>query len=79
MSNTRVFQIDGVHQVVQRDMRVAAAQTGKQGREKAQKGVHWVSAERAEEKVKPHYIGFQLIQGLQQPNRAGRIVERPAA
>jgi hypothetical protein len=79
MLDAGIFEVDGVHQVMQRDMRVATRQTsekrGKQARERDQR----IPAEGAKEQVEPNDIGLELIDRTENSNRAGRVVERPAA
>jgi hypothetical protein len=78
VSNSRILQIDGVHQVMQSYVGIAPTQTDQQRSKEAQEGVEGISAERAEQQVKPHYIGFQSADCLEKAKRTGGIVERPA-
>src|SRR6267154_4616813 len=78
MSNSCILQIDDVHQVMQSDVGIAPTQTDQQRSKEAQKGVERISAERAEQQIKPHYIGFQSADCLEKAKRTGGIVERPA-
>jgi hypothetical protein len=77
--DSRVFQIDGIHQVMESDVGVTAAQARHQGREESQESIEGIAAKRAEEQIEPHHIGFQFGDGLEDAKRAGGIVERPAA
>jgi hypothetical protein len=58
VSNPRVFQIHGIHQVVQGDVGVAATQAGKQRSKKSQEGIERIAAKRTEEQIEPHHIGL---------------------
>jgi hypothetical protein len=79
MLDAGIFKVDGVHQVMQGDMRVAAGQTSEKRCQEAREGDERVPAEGAEEQVEPHYIGLELVDRAENSNRAGRIVEGPAA
>ncbi len=76
--HVRIAQIDRVHQVMQRDMRIVAAQTGEQrGRQTAERGQRIV-AKGAEQQVEPDDVRIQLMHHAQQPRRTGGIVGGPA-
>ncbi|MCU1300801.1 MAG: hypothetical protein JWQ87_1085 [Candidatus Sulfotelmatobacter sp.] len=79
VSHAGVFQVHRVHQMVQGNVSVAAAQACQQGSEKSQESVDWIAAKRTEKQIEPNYIGLQLTDCLKQSNRTGGIVERPAA
>ncbi len=75
----RVFEIDGVHEVVQCHVGVVPTEARKKRGEQSGESNQRISSKRAEEQIEPHYIGLQLPYGAEQPNRARGIVERPAA
>jgi hypothetical protein len=77
--NAHVFQLDGIHEVVQRDVRVASAQARQQRSHQTGKGHDRIAAERTEKQIEPHHIGLEPPQGAQQSVRAGGIVKRPGA
>jgi hypothetical protein len=79
MLHPRVLQIHRIHQVVQSHVGITAAQARQKRSQKSQKSIQRISPKRTEEQVEPHYIGFQLRDGLQQAKRIQRIVELPAA
>ena len=58
MPDPRIFQIHGIHQVVQGDVGVAATQTRKQRSKKPHEGVQRFAAKGTEEQIKPHHIGL---------------------
>jgi hypothetical protein len=60
ITNPRILQIDGIHQVVQSDVGIAAAQTRQQRGKESQEGVERIPAKRTEEQIEPHHIGFQF-------------------
>ena len=72
--HVRIAQVDGVHQVMEGDMRVVAAQTSEQWRRQTGKRGQRVVAKCAEQQVEPDHIRLQLVQQVQQPHRAGEIV-----
>jgi hypothetical protein len=79
MLDAGIFEVDGIHQVMQGDMRVAAHQTSEKRREQARECDERIPAEGAKEQIEPNDIGLELIDRTENSNRAGRIVERPAA
>jgi hypothetical protein len=79
VTNTSIFQIDGVHQMMQGDVGIATGQTGKHRGEKSGKSNQRIAAESAEEKIKPNHIWFELADRVQNVNGACRVVERPAS
>jgi hypothetical protein len=79
VADSRVFQIDGVHQMVQGDMRITAAEPRQQGSQQTGKGNQRISAKCTEQQIEPDYIRLQPAQGAQNSNRACGIVEGPAA
>jgi hypothetical protein len=76
--NADVFQVHRIHQVMQRDMRIAAAQSCQQRSHEAGKGHEGIAAERTEQQVEPDYVGLQPVQRLEQAERTQGIIERPA-
>lgn len=79
VANTSIFQIHGVHQVMQRDMGIATGETGKNRGEKPGKSNQRIAAEGAEEEIKPNHVRFEFADRVQDVNRACRVVERPAS
>ncbi len=79
MPDASILQIDGVHQMMQRDVRIASAQASKQRRREAAEGNEGIVAERAEQEIEPNDIGLALVNGPDQAENTARIVERPAA
>jgi hypothetical protein len=79
VADSRVFQIDGIHQMVQSDMGIAAAEPRQQGGQQPGEGDQRISAKCTEQQIEPHHIRLQLAQGAQNSKRAGGIVEGPAA
>lgn len=78
VAHAGVFQLNGVHEVMQRDMGVSAAQAREQRRHQSAESYQRVAAESAEEKIEPDDVRFQPMQGPQQVNRTCGIIERPA-
>jgi len=60
VSNARILQINGIHQVMQGNVSVAPTQTGKQRSKKAHEGIQGIASKSAEEQIEPHYIRLQL-------------------
>jgi hypothetical protein len=79
VADTCVFEVDSIHQVVQGDVRIAAAHAREQRREQSEKCIKWIAAKGAEQQVEPDHIRLQLANHLHQANRVSGIVERPAA
>ena len=79
VANTSIFQIHGVHQVMQRDMGIATGETGKNRGEKPGKSNQWIAAEGAEVEINPNHVRFEFADRIQNVNRACRVVERPAS
>lgn len=79
MTNAHVFEFYGIHQVMQRNVGITATQAGEQRRHQARKSYERVTAERAEEQIKPDDIRLQPVQGFQQPEYAAGSIEGPAA
>jgi hypothetical protein len=78
VSNPCILQIDGIHQVMQGDMGVAAAQTRQQRSKQTQEGIQRISAKRTEEQIEPDHIGFQFSDGAEKSKRTRGVVEGPA-
>jgi hypothetical protein len=57
MSNSRIFQVHGIHQMMQGDVGVSPAKPGEERSEKTHEGVQGIAAECTEKQVEPHYIG----------------------
>ena len=79
MPNAGIFQIDGVHEVMQGDVRIASAQAGEQRSGEAAESNQGIMAEGAEQKVEPYNVGLQLVDRPDQTESTSRIIERPAA
>jgi hypothetical protein len=79
VADSRVFQIDGIHQMVQGDMGITAAEPRQQGSQQTGKGNQRISAKCTEQQIEPDHIRLQPAQGAQNSNRACGIVEGPAA
>lgn len=56
MLNTCVLQIDRVHEVMQGDVSVAAAQTCQQRSEQPEESIEGIAAEGAEQQIEPNDI-----------------------
>jgi hypothetical protein len=79
MFYARILQVNGVHQVVQGNVRVAAAQTHHQRRKQSQERVQRITPKCAEQQIEPNYVRLTFIERFQKANRTQRIVERPTA
>ena len=78
MANSDIFQFDGIHQVMQRDMGIPSTQTRKQRRHEAGKRYEGIAPERTEQEIEPDHVRFHAVQRLQQTVGATWVVERPA-
>jgi hypothetical protein len=65
MTNPGIFQVDGVHQVMQRDVCITSAQAREHRSEKSHKRNQRITPERAEKQVEPDDVGFQPSHGRQ--------------
>ena len=63
--HVRIAQVDRIHQVMEGDMRIVAAQTSEQGRRKTGKSGQGVVAKGAEQQVEPNHIRLQPVQKVQ--------------
>jgi hypothetical protein len=79
MPNSRIFQVDSIHQVVEGHVGIATANARQQRGDQPHKSIDGISAECAEKKIEPHNVWFQLPDGIEKPNRARGVVHRPAA
>ena len=79
MADARIFQLHGIHQVMQRDVRVAASQARQQRSHQSRERHNRVAAKCAEQKIEPHHVRLQSLESRQQAEHAGGVVERPAA
>lgn len=79
MANAGIFQIHGVHEVMQRHMGIASAEARQQRSEESGKGDQGIAAEGAEQQVEPNHVRLDFADGLQDVGSAGRVVEGPAA
>ena len=78
-ANPEIFQIDGVHQMMQRNVRVAPGHAGEQGQRQSSKRIRRPVPECAEQKIEPDDIGPAFSYCRQQSVDAARLVRRPAA
>jgi len=78
MTNTGIFEIDGVHEVMQGDVGIAPAEAREERRGESAKGNDGIAPESAEQKVEPHDVGLAFIDRSDQTEAAARIIERPA-
>jgi hypothetical protein len=60
MPHPGIFQIDGIHQMMQSDMRVAATHARQHWGEEPRKSNQRIAAECAEKKIEPHHVGLQF-------------------
>lgn len=79
IANSSVPQVNGIHQMMQRNVGVAATQAREQRRHETAKGHQRISAECTEEQIEPDNVRFETLQCLDQIECICRIVERPAA
>lgn len=79
MLNAHVFQLNRIHEMVQRHVSVASTQARQQRSHQAGKGHERIAPKRTEKQIEPHHIGLELPQGAEQSIRAGGIVKRPGA
>jgi ribosomal protein L44E len=79
VANARILEFYGIHQVMESDVRVAAAQTREQRRHESRKSHERVAPERAEQQVEPHHVRLEPVQRLEEAKDTARVVERPAA
>jgi hypothetical protein len=77
--NSDVFEFYRIHQMMQRNVGIAATQAGEQRCHQARKSYERLTSERAEEQIEPDNIRFDSVQRLQQAEEATRIVKGPAA
>jgi len=75
VAHAGVFQLDGIHEVMQRHMSVPTAQARQQRRHQPAEGHKRIAAEGAEEKIEPNDVRLQPVQGPQQTNRTRGIIE----
>ena len=74
-----VLQIHHVHDLVQRDMRVIAAETNQRRRDDATKSGQRPAAVGGKSQVEPHHVGLQLLDCAQKACWIRQAIERPAA
>jgi hypothetical protein len=60
-----VFQIHGIHEMVQGHVGIAATKTGKKRREKSGEGNQGITPEGAEQQIEPNHVWLQLEQGAE--------------
>jgi hypothetical protein len=65
VANSDIFEFDRIHQVMQRNVSIAATQAGEQGSHQARKSNERITAERAEQQIEPDDIRFNPVQRLQ--------------
>jgi hypothetical protein len=78
MANSGVFQLHGIHQVMQRDVRITAAEPREKWRHQSTESNQRITAKRTKEKIEPNYIWFQPAQRFEDAVNAARVVKRPA-
>ena len=64
-ANAGILQIDVVHQVMQRDVRVVSAEPRDCRLRQAQESRHRLVAEGRKQQVEPHHIRLDVVDGLQ--------------
>lgn len=79
VTHASILQIHGVDEMVQRDVGVATAQTGKQRSGESGKSNQRIAAESAEKQIEPNHIRFLFADRVQNAGGTGGIVKRPAA
>ena len=72
MLYARILQINGVHQVVQSNVRVAAAQARHKRRKQSQERVQRITPKCAEQQIEPYDVGLTFIERFQKPKRNSR-------
>jgi hypothetical protein len=65
VTDSGVLEFYRIHQMVQCDVRVTSAQACQKRCHQAGKSDQGVTSERAEQKIEPDYVGFQLVHGLE--------------
>jgi len=68
IADTGVFQIHGVHQMMQGNVSVAAGEAGKNRREESGKGNQGIAAEGTEEQIKPNHVRLEFADRVQDVN-----------
>src|SRR5262249_27367976 len=61
VANTRILEVNGIHQVVQGDVRVTSAEARKQRRHQAAESDQGAAPECTEQKIEPNDIGLQSL------------------
>ncbi len=74
-ANSRVLQIDGIHQVMQRDMGVAAIQPCEKRRHQSKESNQRIAPERAEQQIEPDDIRLQFADRLNDAAHTAGIIE----
>ena len=69
VANPDVLQFDGVHQVMQCDVRITSAQAREQRRHQSAERHQGIAAERTEEQIEPDDVRLQSVQSLDQAKR----------
>ena len=78
MTNSHVFQLDGIHQVVKRDVSIAATEAREQRAHEPGESDEGVPPECTEEQVEPDHIGLYAMESPEQAINTAGIVEPPA-
>jgi hypothetical protein len=78
-AHAQVFEIDGVHQVMQRDVRIPPGHAREQRQRESGKSIRRAVPECAEQKIEPDDIGLAFSYRRQQAVDAARLVGRPTA
>lgn len=76
--HTRIVEVHGVHQVVQRYMGVVAIQPAQQRKSEPAKSDRRLATKRSEQQVEPNNVRLEFSDPPQQPPGTAGVVERPA-
>jgi hypothetical protein len=73
-----IFQVDRVHQMVEGDVAVAAAEPGEERSHESGESIERIASEGAEQQIKPDHVGLKLVECPEEPHGRRGVVERPA-
>ena len=79
VTDAKVLEIHGVHQVMQRDVGIASAEPREQRRHKPAERNHGATPESTEQEIEPDDIRLETPDGADDANGTSRVIERPAA
>jgi hypothetical protein len=79
VTNACIFQLYGFHEVMQRNVGVAATQPRQQRGHKAGKSHKRISAKRTKQQIEPDHVRLHMVQRFQHVEEIAGIVECPAA